>query len=204
MHQWNQFHREDERRVSQHLSDSEIVSGLNRGDTSAWSALCDKHGPRLWTFVARLLGKDQHVAADVYQETLLAAARSGRKLDSSDVRLWSWLATIAHRQVALHWRKTLRRPLDPLSTDIEDNAASAASETLAQQEAVQQIRLILAEMPEEQAALLMAKYCENQTVPQIIEHFGGTFEGVRSKLARARRDFRRRYEERTAGTHSES
>ena len=63
-------------------------------DTAAWDALCDQFGKRVWAFLVRLVGTDESAVADLFQETFLAAAKSGRNLNSQGTRLWSWLAQI--------------------------------------------------------------------------------------------------------------
>ena len=56
------------------------------------------------------------------------------------------------------------------------------------------IRRLLLEMDGDYAAVLTAKYIEGLSIVEIVELFGGTTESIRSRLARARKDFRQRYE----------
>ncbi len=179
--------------MSESLSDSDIVRGLRNGDCDAWSALCDRYASSLWKFLARLIGSDSEAVADLLQETLLAVAKSGRQL-GEDTRLWSWLATIAHRQAALYWRKRYRRSETFTNVDVSSMAkGSEPVELLAHVETNKRIRVTLAEMSAEYAAVLTAKYLDGLSVAEIVETYGGTDEAVRSRLARARREFRGRY-----------
>lgn len=169
------------------LTEAEIVRGLRQGETRAWQALCDQYSRRVWRYVARLAGQDQSLVADTYQETLLAVARSGRNLSDSS-RLWPWLAAIAHNQVALHWRKVSRRRTEALA--VEPVAIGPSPEDgLLQKENSELVRSVLLEMSPDDAVLLEAKYIDGQTVAEIVTAFGGTLESVRSRLARARREF---------------
>ncbi len=68
------------------------------------------------------------------------------------------------------------------------------SAELEQVETTEAVRRVLAEMPSDSAALLQGKYCDAQSVAQLVKQFGGTTEGIRSKLARARRDFKSQYQ----------
>lgn len=179
--------------MNDQLTDQDIVLGLVNGKQAAWTALCDRYGVRLWKFIARLVGADEAVVADVYQETMLAVAEAGRRLDASETRLWPWLAAIGHNQTALHWRRTYRTPAtgsDLSSTAGDDDPVK----TLQRRESAARIRELLVEMPADYVALLTAKYVDELSIEEIVQLLGGTFEGVRSKLARARRDFRQRYE----------
>ena len=121
---------------------------------------------------------------------MLAAARSGRRLDQTST-LWPWLAKIGHNQAALHWRRHYRdresiSDVDQLTAADHDDPAVI----LTNSETVESVRCLLAEMDADHVALLAAKYIDDMSISEIVALFGGTTESVRSKLARARRDFR--------------
>lgn len=180
--------------MTNQASEAEIVEGLRNGAPAAWDALCNRFDQRLWQYVARLIGADQAAVADVFQETMLAVARSGQNLQA-DSKLWPWLVAIAHNQTALFWRRRYRDAgnsdgLDTLPESISADPAVA----LSQIETVQAVRLMLAEMDSDHVCLLTAKYIDGLSVAEIVENMGGTHESVRSRLARARRNFRERYQ----------
>lgn len=181
--------------MSDGLTDQDIVRGLQCGDRDAWSALCLRYSSSLWKLLARLIGGDQEAVADSFQETLLAVAAAGRRLDVEQTRLWGWLATIAHRQAALYWRKHYRDVGNcSTETTVLQSAEGEPVHVLALVETTQRVRLILAEMNAEYAAVLTAKYLDGLSIAEIVELFGGTTESTRSRLARARREFRQRFE----------
>ncbi|MBC8289107.1 MAG: sigma-70 family RNA polymerase sigma factor [Planctomycetes bacterium] len=160
----------------------------------AWASLYDQYSTRVWRYVARLIGSDSSAVADAVQETFLAAARNFEQFDESRGTHWAWLTGIAHRQAALHWRRTHRERSRDANTVKEATSREATTAPLEQAETVAVVRRVLAELPSDSAALLTGKYCEGFSVAELVEQLGGTTEGVRSKLARARRDFRARYE----------
>lgn len=175
-------------------SESEIVSGLRDGDRKAWDALCQTFEDRLWRHISRLVGKDHAAVCDVFQETLMAVARSGRSI-SSDTKLWPWLAKIGHNQAALFWRIRYRDKRFEQTQEAQPNGNNSdPAAALIQQETNMLIRRLLTEMDADYAVVLTAKYIEGMSVAQIVELFGGTTESVRSRLARARKEFRQRYE----------
>lgn len=180
--------------MSDQITDAEIVRGLRQGDRRAWEALCKRYSPRVWRYVARLVGQDEEVVAEVFQETLLAVAKSGCNL-AEDSQLWPWLAAIAHNQTALYWRKNARTRSQGLTTDPSDPMPDPNPlELLLRDEKVKLVRTLLAEMNAESVTLLSAKYLDGLSIAEIVDVMGGTQESVRSRLARARRDFRSRYE----------
>ena len=181
------------------LSEAEIVGGLRKGDAAAWDALCDQFGERIWAFLVRLVGRDESVVCDLFQETFLAASRSGLNLDNERTRLWNWLARIAHNLAAEHWRRVFRdRQFCDRSVDADSMAEPTAFgdpvEQLFRGETVDAVRSVLADMTGDHVAVLMAKYVDRQSVATIVEQLGGTIESIRSRLSRARSDFKERFE----------
>lgn len=177
--------------VDDNWDEQQIVRGLRDGNPDAWAALCSLYSERLWRYVARLIGSDSSAVADVFQETMLAVAGSGRNLASGS-RLWSWLATIGHNQCALYWRKRIQvgvgSPID------QRGDSESGEDVLLRQETVEAVRLVLSEMPGDYVVALTAKYSEQKSVQEIASALRESEEAVRSRLARARREFRKRYE----------
>src|SRR5690606_20927406 len=100
---------------------------------------------------------------------------------------------------ALFWRKRYRDRLAGGNGDpVDPSTGSSPRAALERVETNERVRMLLADMPADHVALLTAKYLDELTVPQIVELLGGTVESVRSRLARARRDLRERYERATA------
>ena len=185
--------------TSRHLDEAEIVRGLRNGDAVAWDALCDRFGKRIWAFLVRLVGGEESVVCDLFQDTFLAASKSGLNLDAEGTRLWNWLARIAHNLAAEHWRRVYRdrRYLD--STASADATAEPTGfgdpvELMFRAETNDAVRSVLAEMSADHVSVLLAKYVDGQSVATIVDELGGTTEAVRSRLARARRDFKSRFE----------
>lgn len=173
-------------------SELEIVRGLRVGDRQAWDALYEQYRHRVWRYIARLVGGDEDRIAEVFQETMLAAARSGRGISEQAV-VWAWLSRISHNQAALYWRKRYRERTSTLVADsLPAGLDSDPVEALSRTEQTLSIRRLLAEMDAEHVALLTAKYIDELTVPQIVAALGGTNGSVRGKLERARQDFRQR------------
>jgi RNA polymerase sigma-70 factor (ECF subfamily) len=56
------------------------------------------------------------------------------------------------------------------------------------------VRAVLAELSADYAALLTAKYLDDRTLADLAGEFGGSVEATKSKLARARREFRAKFE----------
>ena len=178
-----------------------VLRGLRDGSRDAWTALYDGYSADVWRYVGRLIGGQSSEVADVVQETFLAAARAARQFDASRGSLWSWLAGIAHHQSAAHWRQ--RGKTERLRVLAETGAielrqwweGTASAEALCEQrELAELVRGILSELSADYAALLTAKYLDDQSLDDMARRFGGSVEAIKSKLARARREFREKFE----------
>jgi RNA polymerase sigma-70 factor (ECF subfamily) len=167
--------------------EAETARGLREGQVEAWRKLYDVYAQRVWCSVARL-----------------AAARSARQYDPSRGSLWAWLGGIARRQVALHFRRQRRHhrmqnvdgrwaaDAEGIVRWLEDREAGPPEE-LASAELRSLVRVALAELPDHYQALLSARYFEAVPVQQIAREEDSSPTAIRSRLARARRAFRRAF-----------
>jgi RNA polymerase sigma-70 factor (ECF subfamily) len=184
--------------------DKQIARGLQAGDTDAWRALYDSHAERVWGLVARLMGPVSADVADVVQETFLAAARSARGYDPTRGTLWAWLSGIARRCVALYYRRQKRDnrlsnadgQLDAGRQQIIqwlENRQSEPSDAIVTAEVSSLVRMTLARLPEQHQTVLIARYVDGTAVDQLARQHECSSTAVRSRLARARRAFRRAF-----------
>ena len=176
-----------------------VICGLQTGNREAWAALYDGYSTDVWRYVARLVGPEVADVADVVQDTFLAAARSARSFDSGRGSLWGWLTGIAHHHVSLSWRqinkaarlqKLAEAHAGELHRWLDDSEFEPL--TLEQSELAELVRGVLAELPSDYAALLTAKYLDERSLDDLSRQWGQSVEALKSKLARARREFRRR------------
>lgn len=178
-----------------------VIRGLRLGDRDAWSALYDGYSADIWRYVARLVGSETTAVADIVQETFLAAAKSGRQFDPQRGTLWAWLAGIAHHQSSLYWRQInkiqrLRELVEARADELRRwlEFAEPADEPWARLELADVVRGVLADLPADYSALLTAKYLDERTLDDLSKELGGSVDAIKSKLARARREFRSRME----------
>lgn len=174
-----------------------VIHGLREGRREAWTALYRGYSGDVWRYVARLVGPHSADVADVVQETFLAAAHTARNFDATRGTLWSWLTGIAHRQAALaarrHHRATrvlqiAERGL--LNVSFDEDTARSTNSVWERQELAEVVRWTLAEITPEYAALLTGKYLDEQSLEMLSLQWGSSMDAIKSKLARARREFR--------------
>jgi RNA polymerase sigma-70 factor, ECF subfamily len=183
--------------VTHSLAEPEPVVDSRHDD---WRTLYEKYSVDVWRYVANIIGSDADAVGDAVQETFMAAARAFDQFDPARGTARAWLIGIAHREVAKHWRRVARNRVDSSGPPVEETStADSVTLRLEQEETVELVCCVLSELPADSAALLTGKYCEECTVAELVEQFGGTVESVRSKLARARREFKTKYERASGG-----
>jgi RNA polymerase sigma-70 factor (ECF subfamily) len=182
----------------------EIAQGLQQGSQQAWLQLYEAYAGPVWRNMSRLTGGDSAIIADLVQETFLAAARSARNFNASRGTLWVWLWAIARRQIALYYRK--QKPqmvldqarqwwsgLDGKKFDWIDAKADMPPDIFESKELALLVRLALSKLPGDYQTLLLAKYVDGLQAEEIAEQMDCSETAVRSKLARARKAFRKAF-----------
>ena len=179
-----------------------IGKGLREGDRRAWLQLYEAYAERLWKNVGRLMGFDCAEAADVVQNTFLAAARSAKNFEPRRGSLWVWLWGIARRQIALYYRKEAPKgrfaqakswwvSLDSEKNDWIDAKCDPPQDVLESRELATLVRRVLSELSDEYQTLLIGKYVDDESIDKMAKDVNYSGVAVRSKLARARRAFRK-------------
>ena len=182
----------------------QIAQGLQHGSQQAWLQLYEAYAEPVWKNISRLTGGDSVVIADLVQETFLAAAHSARNFNASRGTLWVWLWAIARRQIALYYRR--QKPqivlnqarqwwtgLDGEKFDWIDAKADMPPDILESKELALLVRLALSKLPGDYQTLLLAKYVDNRQAEEIAKQMECSETAVRSKLARARKAFRKAF-----------
>jgi RNA polymerase sigma-70 factor, ECF subfamily len=178
-----------------------IIRGLQTGDREAWTQLYDSYSLDVWRYAARCLGADAPAVADVVQETFLEAAGAARGFNPQRGTLWQWLTGIAHHKVTAYWRQAsrtarLQKLAESQAFDVNRWLCDGqpATQPIEQRELADLVRGTLAELTSEYAALLTAKYLDEQSLSEMAAQWNSTVEAIKSKLARARTEFRAKFE----------
>jgi RNA polymerase sigma-70 factor (ECF subfamily) len=179
------------------MDDRALVDKLLARDERAFAEFFDTYAPRLFRFAMRRAA-DEDLAEEITQTTLIAAVG---KLKSwrGEASLFTWLCTIARRQLMDHWRKTARQPeLRPFDDDPDVRAAleSLASggdhpdAALDGHRLAERVQITLDYLPDRYGDVLEWKYLQGLSVNEIAERLGSTPKAVESTLTRARQAFR--------------
>jgi len=171
-----------------------IFSVMENSDSAqTLEELYDCYRDRLLRFVLSRVGKDQHIAEDIVQETFTAAfiSLAGFQCRSSQ---YTWLCSIAQHKIADHYR---RQPpthdneffsLDYLAAEEEheDSTSSSIEQWLEKQETRDMVQQALHRLPPTYSEVLRLKYFDGLSVVDISMGIGRTPKAVEGLLARAR------------------
>jgi RNA polymerase sigma-70 factor, ECF subfamily len=176
----------------------QLIAAGQRGDVSAFNQLVLRYQQSVYSLALRMLG-DRDVAADVTQETFLAAFRAIQSFRGTSFR--AWLLRIASNQSCDHWRRTNRHPVDSLDelTDEDEPYATGIigtlvttdreinpEEALLDQELQDTIQRGLESLPLDQREAVVLCDIEGLSYEEIALTTQTTLGTVRSRIARGR------------------
>ena len=135
----------------------------------------------------RLLSNEQD-ARDCYQQTFLEATR----LRNESVNNWrSLLSSIATRRAMDQLRKRYRHRKSFIDSDVEPTVDIPPDRELIGEEFRQQVRTVLATLPEQQAEAFWLRHLEQQPPSDIAKRLGIQVGHVRVLVHRAIQHLRR-------------
>jgi RNA polymerase sigma-70 factor, ECF subfamily len=128
--------------------------------------------PRLLRY---LRAQAPQVAEDLASDVWMAVARRLASFEGNEDALRAWVFTIARRQVIGHWRQTGRRRTDLVAPDVlVDRAGGDDPEAIvvADMTAQEAIASLVAELPPDQAQVVLLRVVAGLDVAEVAEIMG--------------------------------
>ncbi len=174
-------HRRDEELLAEHLA----------GKPGAFDTLVQRYADGLFGFFQRFVG-NAAIAEDLVQETFLQVHLAAATFDAQRT-FKPWLYTIAANKARDYMRSRGRRPLQSLDTvagnpdspapsALLESNAPAANERLDTSEQIEQVRAIVAQMPEHLRMILILGYYQKLPYAEIAEILEIPVGTVKSRL----------------------
>lgn len=170
-------------------SDRDLVLALRVRQPGAFDRLYAQYSDRIWCFLARLAGP---AAADLFQETWLAAARHVHRL-REDTLLLPWLFTIArnkHRN-SLRAQARQERAFRDLAVPASSQPVSV-DEQVHTRKAVARAEAAFARLASAHREVLLLCVVEGVDTATVARTLGCSEAVVRKRLSRARQELVRR------------
>jgi RNA polymerase sigma-70 factor (ECF subfamily) len=169
------------------LADRQFVSRLKDRAESAILTLVDSHYAPIFRYLYRLVG-DEHIAAELTQETFLKAYTALPRLDDAS-NLSAWLYQIATNLARQAYRR--QRLVRWLSLEQIKTQQCGFEEQVAQHDLVGQS---LDQLPADYRSCLLLQIWSGLSCAEIAEVMNKSEDAVKMILSRARRRFHDVYE----------
>jgi len=174
-------------------TDAELLERYAAGEEAAFREIVDRYKNGLYTFLKRFLNQ-QELIEDVFQETFLQLFSSRDSFDTSRP-LRPWLFTIAANKAKDALRKQQRKAAVSIGTiadaqemSFDDVLNTLTSDTtvpydhLEKNETTSQVRLIIANMPENLRQILILAYFNKFSYKQMARILSIPIGTVKSRL----------------------
>src|SRR5882757_2154087 len=147
-----------------------LLEAARDGSEAAWQELYDSLAPVVLGYLRANGAPDPE---DVLSEVFLRVARDIARFDGEEPGFRSWVFTIAHHRLIDARRHSARRPVELSAEPPEPRgrADDAADEALARI-GVEEVRLVLAELSEEQRAVLLLRVIGDLTIEDVAKAVG--------------------------------
>lgn len=177
-------------------ADRQAIERFLAGDAGAFEELYLRYQPYVYNVVNGIV-QNADDARDVTQDVFLHVYDALSRFRGGST-FSTWLYRVAVNAAITHVRKVRRHPQIPLDAlrefradiDAEPEQQATRAET---QRAVQEM---LAQLPEQQRAVLVLRYFQELSLEEIAEVMNCSVAAVKVRLHRARNSFRRLFEKR--------
>lgn len=164
-------------------SDRDLIRAVRAGDRQAYAELVRRHQRAVVATAWRVTG-EYHSAQDVAQEAFVSAYRHLDGLRDG-AAFGGWILKIAQR---LAWRAHRRHP--QLAELRDGDELAARDEYRPFDEALHDVVLAVARLPEQERTVVAMRYFEGHSVQAVAEITGRPLGTVTKQLSRAHRRLR--------------
>jgi RNA polymerase sigma-70 factor (ECF subfamily) len=170
-----------------------LIEGLRARDRKATAEFVDRFAGPVEQYLRSRLWPRTDLIDDVAQEVFLAA---WERLDSfrGESPIRAWLLGIARHKVEDHYRAVLRaQPVPVEDIDAAPDGQLSIDDELDRTRMEDKLRAALAELTPPYGVLLLWRYWEKRSLREMAAETGRTEKAVERLLARAREQFRSKW-----------
>ena len=175
--------------------DAALVLAVLRKDRKATAEFVDRYSGRIYGYVRSRLAPRFEQVEDLVQEIFLAAWENLSHYRATG-SLQAWVMGIARHKVEDYYRERLRKPESIEDADLDPNRSTSVPEVhqiLEQDQLRKNTQRVLAELPEQYRLALIWRYWEKAPAREMALKTGKTEKAMERLLARARAEFRERW-----------
>lgn len=173
--------------------DEELVQGVARRETQAFTRLYDRHADLIYSVALRVLA-DPLLAQDMTQEVFLRLWRAPSAYDPSRGRFVSWLVSVARNravdEVRLRGRRRLREAGENSGDDPPDQHAEDPQRAVQVDADRMAVRRALALLPDEQRVPIEMAYFGGLTQQEIAAQLNQPLGTIKTRMRLAMKKLR--------------
>ncbi len=176
-------------------SDARLAAAVLGKDRKATAEFVSRFADGIYAYVYSRLLPRRDLVDDLVQEVFLAAWENLQQYRGTSP-LQAWLMGIARHKVEDHYRARLRAPgaIDDMDGDSDVLASSPDFESSLEQEQVRKNTWrVMSGLPEQYRLALIWRYWEKASARDMAAKTGKTEKAIERLLARARAEFRERW-----------
>jgi len=161
-----------------------LVERVACGDAEAFAELYDEISPLVFGVALRVV-RDDAIAQEVAQETLVTVWKKASAYDPSQASVRGWAATLAHRRSvdAVRRESRLRQREERDASRSEPLAESdEVGSTIERQEDIDGVRRLLGVLTDRQREAIELAYFGALTYPQVAERLGVPLGTVKTRI----------------------
>lgn len=178
--------------ASQLAEDQDLVRAVLLKDRKATAEFVNRHADAILGYVRSRLAPRVELADDLVQEVFMAAWEALPSFRGASP-LRSWLLGIARHKVEDYYRARLRDTGEPVDVEPMGPGAAEFDTELDRRRLEEKVQAVLQSLPEHYSLLLLWRYWERAPAREIALQTGRTEKAVERMLARARDQFKRRW-----------
>ncbi len=181
--------------VDANEEDAALVAAVLRKDRKATAEFVARYADSVYGYIRSRLAPRYDQVDDIVQDVFLSAWESLTRYQATG-RLQAWIMGIARHKVEDYYRARLRTPesfVENPEVQAGPDEALRMQEILEQEELQKQTRQVMAALPEKYRLALLWRYWEKASAREMAQKTGKTEKAVERLLARARAEFRERW-----------
>jgi RNA polymerase sigma-70 factor (ECF subfamily) len=151
------------------------------GDVEAFKALFQAYAPRVKSYLLRQ-GADPATAEELAQETLLAVWRKAALYSDEKGSATTWIFTIARNLRIDRLRKEVAWQPLPEDNNEQPSLDPLPDAELSERERGERVRAMLAELPEDQSAVVQLAFVEGLSHSEIAKRLNLPLGTVKSRM----------------------
>lgn len=174
-------------------TDEQLMCGYREGEAEAFRLLYRRHGPRIYSFLRRRIGRREDLD-EVYQLVFSKLHQSRFGYDPA-YPFGQWLFVITKTVLLDHWRRSGRRPEEigrEQDFALEERVAPESPGILEESDRAPQVAAALTALPEEQRQAVQWRVMDELSYAEIAAKTSRTETSVRQLVSRGLKRLRDR------------